>query len=265
MTMKKERVVQTAVVLWVLLCMSLGLSQGVQEGISEGAQRKEIKGGAGERGVEATVVEGAPIRSDQLLTKDHPEYARGMVCVECHHVTFDAVTTSTKMFTMNYPQLPNDEIWKRIEALLPGRERFVLTTVYNNEPTATTVDMVLDKNKKVLYVLCEKGTEKLMHIRQNPRVCAVHYKGWTLAEAKLNGKAKQEWLSVQIRGTAEVITSSNPEFGNLIERYKPVRVTPTRAALRFDVVRITPTSAIYFNTNLFEEKVGIYQRWEAKK
>ena len=132
-------------------------------------------------GVEATVIEGPPIKADQLLTKEHPEYARGMVCVECHQVAFDALTSSTRQFTLNYPQLSNEEVWERIEAFLPGRERFVLTTVYNNEPTATTVDMVLDRDEKVFYVMCEKGTEKLMQIEQNPRICAVHFAGWTLA------------------------------------------------------------------------------------
>ena len=225
---------------------------------------KKINVGAGERGIKATVIEGPPIKSDQALTKDHPDYARGMVCVECHQVAFDAVTSSTKMFLMNYTQLPGDEVWKRIEAFLPGRERFVLTTVYNNEPTATTVDMVLDKDEKCLYVLCEKGTEKLMHIRQNPRVCAVHFKGWTLAEAEKDKKLKQEWISVQIRGNAEVIPPGDPQFGKLVEKYKPVRVTPKRAALRFDIVRITPTSAVYFDTNLPTKKFGVYQYWERK-
>lgn len=230
----------------------------------EKKQYKKIDVGAGKMGVEAIVIEGPPIKADQILTNDHPDYARGMVCVECHQVTFDAITSSTKMFTLNYPQLSNDEVWKQIEAFLPGRERFVLTTVYNNEPTATTVDMVLDRDEKCLYVLCEKGTEKLMHIKQNPRVCAVHFKGWTLAEAKQDKNLKKEWISVQIKGNAEVIPPSDPQFEKLLEKYKPVRVTPKRALLRFDIVRITPTSAFYFNTNLLDERLGIYQYWERK-
>jgi len=227
-------------------------------------QHKKIDVGAGEMGIKATVIEGPPIKADQVLTDDHPEYARGMVCVECHEVAFDAITTSTKIFLLNYKQLSNDEVWKKIETFLPGRERFALTTVYNNEPTATTVDMVLDRAEKCLYVLCEKGTEKLMHIKQNPRICAVHFKGWTLAEAERDQSLKKEWISVQIRGNAEVIPPSDPQFGKLVEKYKPVRVTPERAALRFDIVRITPTSAVYFDTNLPDEKFGVYQHWERK-
>jgi nitroimidazol reductase NimA-like FMN-containing flavoprotein (pyridoxamine 5'-phosphate oxidase superfamily) len=228
----------------------------------EKKEHKKIDVGAGEMGVKAVVIEGAPIKADQVLTKDHPEYSRGMVCVECHEVGFDAVTTSTKQFMLNYPQLTNDKVWEKIVAFLPGRERFVLTTVYNNEPTATTVDMVLDKEKKVLYVLCEKGTEKLMHIIQNPKVCAVSFKGWKLEEARKNKKLKQEWMSVQIRGSAEIIKSTDPQFSTLVEKYKPVRLTAKRAALRFDLVRITPANIIYFDTNLAKEKAGVYQKWE---
>ncbi len=248
-----------------LLLLICPLIAGGAGGVTpEKAKTKAVSVGAGEMGVEAVVIEGGPIKADQVLTPDHPAYGRGMVCVECHQVIFDAITTSTRQFVMNYPRLSNDEVWKKIEAFLPGRERFVLTTVYNNEPTATTVDMVLDKEERCLYVLCEKGTEKLMHIKQNPRVCAVHYTGWTVAEAQQNKDAKQEWKSVQIRGNAQVIPPNHPQFEGLVAKYKPVRVTPQRAALRFDVVRITPTSAIYFDTNLAAEKYGIYQQWERK-
>ena len=170
--MKRRRVLQAVIPAWIIALIFFTTLQA-----AEGEHKyKKIKVGAGEMGVEATIIEGPPIKANQILTKDHPQYARGMVCVECHQVTFDATTSSTKMFALNYPQLPNNEVWKRIEAFLPGRERFVLSTVYKDEPTATTVDMVLDKDEKVLYVLCEKGTEKLMHIRHNPRVCAVHYR-----------------------------------------------------------------------------------------
>jgi nitroimidazol reductase NimA-like FMN-containing flavoprotein (pyridoxamine 5'-phosphate oxidase superfamily) len=262
--MKNTYRLSKPLVLILLLFLCTGIAGGAEGVAPEKAAPKAVSVGAGEMGVEAVVIEGGPIKVDQVLTPDHPPYGRGMVCVECHQVTFDAVTTSTKQFMMNYPRLSNQEVWKKIEAFLPGRERFVLTTVYNNEPTATTVDMVLDKEEKCLYVLCEKGTEKLMHIQQNPRICAVHYTGWTVAEAQHNKSAKQEWKSVQMRGNARVIPPGDPQFDALVAKYKPVRVTPQRAALRFDVVRITPTSAVYFDTNLAGEKFGIYQQWERK-
>jgi len=226
----------------------------------EKEKEKGIKVGAGEMEIEATVFKAPPIRADQPMKKDHRSITRGMVCVECHEVNFDAVTTATKQFLINYRQLTNDEVWKRIEAFLPGRERFALTTVYNNEPTATTVDMVLDKDKKILYAVCEKGTEKLMHIKKNPRVCAVHYEGWTLAAG-----GKKEWKSVQIRGNAEVISSSDPRFSDTIDTYRLARVGKVRAPLRFDVIKLVPKTIIYFDTNLPDEKAGVYQIWERRE
>jgi nitroimidazol reductase NimA-like FMN-containing flavoprotein (pyridoxamine 5'-phosphate oxidase superfamily) len=245
---------------WCFIVMSSFLWTIVCGEAAEKEQQKPIKVGGGETGAEATIVAGPPIKADQVLTKNHPQYARGMACVECHKVAFDGVTTSTKQFMLNYPQLKNAEVWKKIEAFLPGRERFVLTSVYNNEPTATTIDMVLDKDKKVLYAVCEKGTEKLFQIKQNPHVCAVHYAGWTVA-----GGGKKEWKSVQVKGTAEVIPSSDKRFGELLEKYHLVRVSAVRAPLRFDIVQITPISIVYFDTNLTDEKAGVYQLWKRNK
>jgi len=207
-----------------------------------------------------TIQEGRPITADQVLSKKHPPYGRGMVCVECHKVTFDAITSSTKQYLNNYPQLKNEAVWKKIEAFLPGRERFALSTVYNNEPTATTVDMVLDKNEKVFYVVCEKGTEKLYQIKQNPKICAVHYAGWTVA-----GGGKKEWKSVQVRGSAEVIPSGDPRYSTIIDKYHLARLSKERAVLRFDLIRISPSEIVYFDTNLAGENAGIYQRWERNK
>ena len=240
--------------LMVLLCFVLcGYA-------AENEQQKQIKAGAGETGAEATIVPGPPIKAEQVLTKDHPAYARGMACVECHQVAFDGVTTSTKQFMLNFPQLKNAEVWKKIEAFLPGRERFVLTTVYNNEPTATTIDMVLDKEKKVLYAVCEKGTEKLFQMKKNPSVCAVHYDGWTVA-----GGGKKEWRSIQIKGTAEVISTSDKRFNELLDKYHRVKVSKVRAPLRFYIVKLTPAKIVYFDTNLAVEKAGVYQLWTREK
>ena len=100
-----------------------------------------------------------------------------------------------------------------------------------------------------------KGYRKADAHSREPCICAVRYKGWTVAEAQQNKGAKQEWLSVQIRETRKP-RPGDPQFERLVEKYKPVRVTPQRAALRFDVVRITPTSAVYFDTNLSAEKFG---------
>ena len=226
----------------------------------QAAAPADAKNSPGKEGEAFTIQEGRPITSDQVMSQKHPSFDRGMVCVECHKVTFDAITSSTKQYINNYPQLKNDAVWKKIEAFLPGRERFVLTTVYNNEPTATTVDMVLDKNEKVFYVVCEKGTEKLYQIKKNPKICAVHYAGWTVA-----GGGKKEWKSVQVRGTAEVIPSGDSRYSTIIDKYHLARLSKERAVLRFDLIRINPSEIVYFDTNLAGENAGIYQRWERNK
>ena len=79
------------------------------------------------------------------------------------------------------------------------------------------------------------------------------------------GKYKQQWVSVQIRGNAEVIESKDSRFEGLVAKYKPARMTPLRASLRFDLIMITPERIIYFDTNLMGNKAGIYQQWERKK
>ncbi len=213
--------------------------------------------GAGEMGVEAVVFDAQPIKSDEIKGKGHMKYQRGMVCAECHHVTFDLSTTATKQFTNNFPQLSNDEIWEKISAFLPGRERFALTTSYNGEPTATTVDMVLDKEEKVLFVVSEKGTEKLLHIRKNPNISAVRFHGWTVADG-----GKKEWRSTQIKGTAEIIEYTDPRFDAALTKYNLVRVTKERAHLRFDLIRITPTQIYYFDTELGAGEDSVYQLWK---
>lgn len=212
--------------------------------------------GGGEMGIEATVYDAGPLTSDQVKSADHMEYARGMVCVECHEVTFDMATNATKQFTNNFPQLSNDEIWEKVVAFLPGRERFALTTSFNGEPTATTVDMVLDPEEKVLFVVSEKGTEKLLHIRKNPNVSAVRFHGWTLADG-----GKKEWRSAQIKATAEVIEDDDPRFDEFLNKYNVVRMTNERAHLRFDLIRVTPSQIYYFDTTLGADGLSVYQLW----
>ncbi|RKZ45630.1 MAG: hypothetical protein DRQ58_10115 [Gammaproteobacteria bacterium] len=247
------------------------LEQSIGIATAETGKQQGRNVGAGEMGVEAFVYDGQPISSDELKSDDHVNYQRGMICAECHHVTFDLATTATKQFTNNFPQLTNNEIWEKIESFLPGRERFALTTSYNGEPTATTVDMVLDKAEKVLYVVSEKGTEKLLHIRKNPNISAVRFVGWTVADL-----GKKEWRSTQIKGTAEVIEHDDPRFDELLTRYNLVRMSMERAHLRFDLIRITPTQIYYFDTTLSAnsadndysvdtadqgDRLSVYQLW----
>lgn len=213
--------------------------------------------GAGEMGFVAVIIDGPPIRSDQVKSAGHRSYSRGMTCSECHSVTYDFMSTASAQFVANFPQLPQGEIWQKIVEFLPGRERFALASVRNNEPTATTVDMVLDKDERVFFVVSEVGTEKLLEIRENPKVSAVRFFGWTVAEG-----GAREWRSVQIKGTAEVIPASDPRFDKALDKYNLVRVTKERARRRFDLIRITPMQVYYFDTTLGETQKSVYQLWK---
>jgi len=105
-------------------------------------------------------------------------------------------------------------------------------------------------------VVSEKGTEKLLHIRENPNVGAVRFAGWTVAE----GGPKQ-WRSVQIQGTVEVISSNEPRFGPALDKYNLVRLSKARAYRRFDLIEVTPVQIYYFDTTLGADKYSVYQLW----
>ncbi len=223
------------------------------------SQSKGVNIGPGERGIDAIMVDGPPITANQVMGDDHASYPRGMTCAECHSVDFDIdmVTSASQQFVNNFPNLSQEEIWKKVVAFLPGRERFAIATVSDNKPTATTVDMVLDAEEKVLFVVSEKGTEKLLHLRDNPYISAVRFAGWTLAD----GGPKQ-WRSVQIKGTAELITASDPRFEALLDKYSLVRVSKVRAVRRFDLIRVTPEQIYYFDTTLGKDNYSPYQLWK---
>ncbi len=213
--------------------------------------------GGGERGIEAVIIPGPPITANDVTGSKHRKFPRGMTCAECHDVDFtiDTVASATRQMARSDRQLSQEKLWEKIVEFLPGRERFALTTALNNKPLATTVDMVLDKDEQVLYVVSEIGTEKLLQIRKNPNISAVHFAGWSIAEG-----GPKLWRSTQINGTAEVIPSSDPRFSIAVDKYNLVRVKKERALRRFDLIRIKPEQIYYFDTTL-GEGYAVYQRW----
>jgi nitroimidazol reductase NimA-like FMN-containing flavoprotein (pyridoxamine 5'-phosphate oxidase superfamily) len=218
-----------------------------------------INVGVGEQGIAGVIVPGPPITANDFMSKKHRDFPKGMTCAECHDVTFnavDSVASATRQMARSDMQLSQEQIWAKIVEFLPGRERFALTTAIDNKPLATTVDMVLDKEEKVLYVVSEVGTEKLLQIRRNPNISAVHFAGWTLAEG-----GPKLWRSTQVNGTAEVIPSSDPRFSVAVEKYNLVRVTKERSVRRFDLIRIQPEQIWYFDTTL-GEGYAVYQQWK---
>lgn len=213
---------------------------------------------------DARIVPGPTLEPDARLHKGHMKPAPGVVCVECHDIDYgtDATTSATRMYINNGQQLSQEQIWGGIETFLPGRERFVLATSADDHPVATTVDMMLDRDERVFYVISEVGTEKLLQLRRNPAISAVHYDlgSWSVE----NGGAKI-WSSVQVNGTAEVIPASDPRFAAMLERYKLVRLSSERAARRINVVRVTPRQIVYFNTALAASGYAVYQLWQREE
>lgn len=209
----------------------------------------------------SVIVPGPALSPDARMGKRHMKPAPGVVCVECHDIDYgvDATTSATQLYINNGQQLAQEQIWGAIETFLPGRERFMLATSADDRPVATTLDMVLDREERVFYVVSEVGTEKLLQLRRNPAVSAVHFDfgSWSVAE----GGAKV-WSSVQVNGTAEVIPPSDPRFLPMLKKYNPVRLTMERALRRIDVVRVTPQRIVYFNTALAASGYAVYQLWE---
>ena len=191
--------------------------------------------------------QGPPIPPTAVRKPQHRTIATGMVCAECHDIKYDAVSTATKQYMLNYKMMDKEAVWQNILDFLPGRERFVSATVYNNEPTNTTIDFVLDPEEKVFYAVCEKGTEKLSHIRLNPVVSAVHYEGWTVAEG-----GKKTWKSVQVKGKAEIIEAMDPRFPDGLKKYRLARMTPEMAQKRFVLLKISIEKVVFFNSDLMK-------------
>lgn len=240
------------------LMLAAGLAQAAQH--AGAGTRQGTNVGPGEQGIDAYIIPGPPLTADQVKSPNHLQFARGMTCAECHNVEFDGMTSATRQIINNGKALEQADIWNRIVAFLPGRERFAIATVANNVPLATTVDMVLDAEEKVLFVVSEVGTEKLTQLRHNPAISAVRFQGWTVADG-----GKKEWRSTQIRGTAEVISSDDPRFMALLKKYQLVRVTPERAVRRFDLIKVTPQQIYYFDTALGSDEYSVYQVWDRDK
>jgi len=50
-----------------------------------------------------------------------------------------------------------------------------------------------------------------------------------------------------------------------LDKYHLVRVSKVRAPLRFDIVKLTPTRIVYFDTNRAMQNTGIYELWQQDK
>jgi nitroimidazol reductase NimA-like FMN-containing flavoprotein (pyridoxamine 5'-phosphate oxidase superfamily) len=135
--------------------------------------------------------------------------------VEKELYAVDAMSTATlKVWLTGKGDMPKELLWKHISEVLGGKggkKTYVLATSMDNIPLSTTIEFAVDPDKKVLYGFAEKGTEKLIHIKNNPKVSL----NWH--EEFMNDFSKS--LCVQIRGTAELFEGDSPEMNEAISVY----------------------------------------------
>ena len=160
------------------------------------------------------------IEATAQVRDTHPEIEEGVTCADCHEVLVDATTRATEIWLykdyLNFSEgegsESNEETKKHIISILGGKKQkktYILSTCINNVPLATTFDAGIDPDKMTMYIFSEKGTEKLSHMRANPRVSI----GWHQEFTEF-GKT----LCIQMRGTAEVIDDP-AEYNEGLETY----------------------------------------------
>ena len=209
------------------------------------------------------------------ISPNHPDVESGMSCVDCHSVTLDAQTTATKVWLngeyLKYAAgegvMPPEDLKKEIAGILGGRKHnrtFVLGTCINNTPLTTTADFMLDPQTMTIYGLHEKGTTKLFHIQQNPRVSLNWHE-----EFKTWGTV----LCMQFIGHAVLLEGSDPEFEQVLNDCIPyeqlaaaMKIEPEqaramiKAGMLMSKIRV---DMITVNNSAFEQKgFRKYQRWE---
>lgn len=209
------------------------------------------------------------------LSANHPEIPQGITCNDCHEVKLDAQTTATQVWLkgpyLKYAAgqgiMPQEQIKAEIAKLVGGKKQkrtCVLGTSLNNSPLTTTADFAFDPEAMTIYGLHEKGTTKLFHIKQNPKVSLnwhEDFKSWGTV------------LCAQFIGTAELIEGTNPEFEKVLLDLYPYEELAT--AMKIDpqqaremvkkgmfLSKIT-VNQVTVNSSAFE-KDGMrkYQRWE---
>ena len=170
-----------------------------------------VLGCMGAKGVKEAEVEESEktvaIEATDQVNDTHPEIEEGITCADCHEVLVDATTRATEAWLykdyLNFSEgeglESNKDTKKHIIGILGGKKKkntYILSTCVNNIPLATTFDAGINPDKMTMYIFSEKGTEKISHMRTNPRVSI----GWHQEFTEF-GKT----LCIQMRGTAEVI------------------------------------------------------------
>jgi len=217
------------------------------------------------------------------LGTNHPEYEEGLSCNDCHEIKLDAATSATQVWLSGESPgrkageglMPKERVWQEVVRLIGGikleSKTFVLGTCMNNIPLTTTAEFTLDPAQKVLYGFHELGTEKLAHIKNNPKVSLNWHQEF---------ESFSDFRCCQIRGHADLLDGSSKEFEQILIDFLPyeagARVPPEatpqqreerlksfRESLRkgFVITRITIDMATLASIDFTKEGFRRYQRW----
>jgi len=223
------------------------------------------------------------IDTKELKTSNHPEIPAGVSCNDCHEIKYDANTTATQVWLAGDTPgkkagegvMPKNKVWEEFTKMIGSKtstRTFILATSLNNEPLSTTAEFSLNPDKKVLYGLHEMGTEKLNHIKNNPKVSLNFHKDF---------ESFADFRCCQIKGHAELLDNTSPEFEAAVKNFLPYEKSvrlPENAtaqqkedayAARRDMIKKGNflISKIYIdritmaNSAFMKDGFRVYQRW----
>jgi nitroimidazol reductase NimA-like FMN-containing flavoprotein (pyridoxamine 5'-phosphate oxidase superfamily) len=233
--------------------------------------------GAGEEAVQPAAKGAKAIDVGASVSDDHPAIEEGVTCADCHEIKLDAKTTATQVwlagnylgFAPNEGVLTNERVKEEIIKAMGGKKQTrtcVLATCINNTPLTTTAEFTLDQDNMTLHGMHEKGTSKLLHIQQNPRVSLNWHKDFT-------GFAGT--FCVQFIGHAEIVEATDPAFEKIMidcipyeksatERKVTVEQARAMAKQMMVITRITIDEATITNMEFRKEGFRPWQRWTRK-
>ena len=226
---------------------------------------------------QAASKEAKAIEAAASLSDNHPAIEEGVTCADCHEIKVDAKTTATQVwltgnylgFAPNEGVLSNDRVKEEIIKAMGGKKQTrtcVLATCINNTPLTTTAEFTLDQDNMTLHGMHEKGTTKLLHMKQNPRVSVNWHKDFT-------GFAGT--FCVQFIGHAELIEGTDPAFEKIMTDCIPYeksaqerKITPDQvrnmAKQMMLITKITIDEATITNMEFRKEGFRPWQRWTRK-
>jgi len=264
--------------MYVVVVSSIAISIGLYTGTLHASEKG--------KGI-SEPVKSKKIESSAVVDTNHPEIPQGVSCNDCHEIKLDASTTATQAWLYaDSPGrkagegiMPEEKFWQEVEKRIGGKKKdsktFVLATCLNNIPLSTTAEFTLDPEKRVLYGFHEGGTEKLDHIRANPRVSLNWHKEF---------ESFADYQCLQIRGRAELLDGRHPDFEKILIEFLPyedgARVPPDatpqqreerlkqwRESLKkgnFFISKITIDQITAASLDFTKEGYRRYQRWVRK-